>query len=542
MKLALGLFALLSASLVVGCDKDEGGGSATEEEVPGAVNTGEQPGGSDEGDGGEGEDLPPPPPSCPSDMKVANDGTCVARTITEMNLKADCVNHSGFWYDQADVAKTTASEFDGLKPTCHASHLDACPTTGNVYIGSESGGLLESEDVTSGSVYGFSSLAKVYSTIRCFDHADLSIYMGGLEATEFDASVNPNIQSLSLAYSANLKKIDFPRDTSKLEYLNVSATKVPPSNYTGLASLNLLEVSHQTGFTSLDVSKLTKLFYLDVGYTDLTSLDLSHNDMIQALGISGTTIPVASLNLARYPYLSWFEAADNGLTSLAGIPLTNLNHLDLSGNNFTTLNLSGAPHLGDFFCSSCQLTSLDLSMNTEVSDLSVDANNLASLDVTGMPDLWYLSAGGNNLTSINLSGNPLLSNLYVSANALTSIDLSANVELFQLDVSANQLTALNLVTNVLLRTITASDNDLTYDGMATKWDLHTLTQLESLEIRNNPDLVLNFETGVTMHSNFLSSIWSSISVEQARWASFTGPNKPAWQYNGTDPYGFYQAP
>ncbi len=538
MKLALGLFALLSTSLV-GCDKDETGAVEATTEEAGGVNTGAQPGGSGQG-GGEGENLPPPL-VCPSDQKLANDGTCVVRTITDMGSKVDCVNHSGFWYDQADVATTTVAGFDALKPTCHVSHLEACPTTGSVYIGSEASGSLESFDVTSANVFSYYPLKKVYSTIRCFDDVNQGFYMN-LEATEFDASVNPTIQNLSLGYSPTLKKIDFPKDTSKLQYLDVSSTIVPPSNYTGLSSLLLLSVSYQTGLTSLDVSKLTKLFYLDVNYTGLTTLDLSHNDQIQALAISGTTIPLASLNLSRYPYLSWFEAADRGLTSLAGIPLAYLNHLEVSGNNFTTLDLSAAPNLGDFYCSGCQLTSLDLSMNTKISDLSLDANNLTTLNVTGMPDLVYLSAGGNNLGSLNLSGNAKLTDLSLNGNALTSLNLSANVALSYLDVSSNLLTALDVTSNVLLSSIHATDNNLTYDGTTTKWDLHTLPNLYSLEIRSNPNLVLNFETGVTIHTNFLASTWSSIAVEQARWASYTGPNKPAWQYYGTDPFGFYQAP
>jgi hypothetical protein len=495
----------------------------------------------------------------------------------------DCVKHAGFWFDAKDVDQTTDAGFAALKPTCHVKRDDECPTSGMINIAKGYNNSMQASSVTATSVTNYNFIGQVYSTIRCLKGANLSLNFSNGNLEEFDASVNPDITYLTLDRNSDLAKIRLPKDTSKLVQLSIVGSKVPVTTFQGIASLTGLYV-RSMAITKLDVSKMPELRWLDVAHTNLTALDLSHNDHLLGIDIGYTGIPVASLNLMRYSLFLSFGAANMGLTSLADVPTASLVELTLDDNAFPNMDLSGMPDLVFFSCDSCQMNTLDVSQNTDLIQLAVSHNGLSSLDVTGMPDLQYLLAQNNALASLDLTQNAALEYLDVDANSLTSLDLAANDELYNLsasdnaltaidlstnvlltsvdvsdndltsldlstdvlltdvDVSGNDLTSLGLSTNALLTYVDVSDNDLTYDGSATKWDLHTLTALQTLKVRGNPNLVLDFEDGVTFASEFLDSTQASIWVEKDAWDTYVGANKPVWDYVGADPNGYYQFP
>ncbi|MBR6761808.1 MAG: leucine-rich repeat domain-containing protein [Oscillospiraceae bacterium] len=70
-------------------------------------------------------------------------------------------------------------------------------------------------------------------------------------------------------------------------------------------------------------------------------------------------------------------------------------HLDCSGNQLTSLDVSKNLALTTLYCSDNQLTSLDVSQNAALYDLSCSGNQLTSLDVSGCTTLEYLNCAGN---------------------------------------------------------------------------------------------------------------------------------------------------
>ena len=119
---------------------------------------------------------------------------------------------------------------------------------------------------------------------------------------------------------------------------------------------------------------------------------------------------------------------------------TALEYLDCSGNQLTSLDVSGCPALTSLYCWGNQLTSLDVSKNTA---------------------LTYLDCGNNQLTSLDLSKNTALTGLWCYGNQLTSLDLSKNTALEDLNCENNQLASLDVSNNNALRFFVCYNNQLT---------------------------------------------------------------------------------
>ena len=76
-------------------------------------------------------------------------------------------------------------------------------------------------------------------------------------------------------------------------------------------------------------------------------------------------------------------------------------------------------------------------------DLSgLNLTNLAGLEL--FPNLQSLDCSNNQLTSLDLSGNPALEHVNCAFNRLTTLDLSQNQKLISLNCEMNLLTSLNL--------------------------------------------------------------------------------------------------
>lgn len=136
------------------------------------------------------------------------------------------------------------------------------------------------------------------------------------------------------------------------------------------------------------------------------------------------------------------------LTNLAGLELfPNLQSLDCSNNQLTSLDLSGNPALEHVNCAFNRLTTLDLSQNQKLISLNCEMNLLTSLNLTGCGKLTALYARNNLLPSLDLSGCGSLEYVELVDNRLTAIDLSNLSNLQFIHLTDNRLTSLDLSHN-----------------------------------------------------------------------------------------------
>ena len=188
--------------------------------------------------------------------------------------------------------------------------------------------------------------------------------------------------------------IRYGTDESEHEYSNDNPHTITiKGNISGLWCMYNL--------TSLDVSKNTKLTYLDCANNNLTSLDVSKNTALTELWCESNNL--SSLDVSKNTALTKLWCESNNLSSLDVSKNTALTKLRCYGNELTSLDVSKNTALTELGCESNNLSSLDVSKNTALTRLGCESNNLSSLDVSGCTALTELDCGRNNLSSSSLN-------------------------------------------------------------------------------------------------------------------------------------------
>ncbi len=313
-----------------------------------------------------------------------------------------------------------------------------------------------------------------------------------LDLTTLKNLTSINCNSCNILTSLNVSGLD------KLNYINIKNCPLTSLDLTGLTSLTTLHMG-ETELTSLELSHLTNLTNLECKDCKLQSLNVSGLTNLTSLVCANTQ--VESLDLRGLTQLNSLQCNDNRLTSL---DLTDqkesLTTLLCYGNNLGSLELSGLtklqrlecynigaasltlrnlPALTELNCGENQLTSLSLSDLPKLATLECSDNRLTSLSLSNLPALTELSCTDNQLTSLDVSNLTALTGLYCYNNQLTSLDVSGLTKLKDLYCSNNQLTALDLSGFASLRTLECNNNKLT------ALDLSGLASLRTLECNNN---------------------------------------------------------
>ena len=143
-----------------------------------------------------------------------------------------------------------------------------------------------------------------------------------------------------------------------------------------------LDISNSNISDLSGIEDFTNLEYLDCGYNQLTTLDVSQSPALTYLNCS--TNVMTSLNISQSPALEYLECGFNELTSL---------------------DVSQSSALSSLSCWENQLTNLDVSQNTSLTELYCAMNQLTSLDVrngnnTNLTNFW--SDNNPNLSCINV--------------------------------------------------------------------------------------------------------------------------------------------
>src|SRR5574344_408570 len=259
-----------------------------------------------------------------------------------------------------------------------------------------------------------------------------------------DIANNTNLDTLNCG-SNQLTSLDVSKNTS-LTYLNCGSNQ-----------LTSLDVSKNTELSVLDCygNRLTRrdartmaaaevycgnqdetdtLFLTDA---QLTEWNKSYkSDENNANVVATSAIPFTDAVLKAYVVAHYDgsdgTAKDGEISEAEALLVTAIN---VSGGYDTTVAQSGTktkiasfadianfPNLDTLDCSGNQFTSLDVSKNTSLTYLACYDNQLTSLDVSANTLLTYLGCGYNQLTSLDVSANTSLTQLSCNGNRLTRLD------------------------------------------------------------------------------------------------------------------------
>ena len=157
-----------------------------------------------------------------------------------------------------------------------------------------------------------------------------------------------------------------------------SATNTNSIDVTSFINLQTLNVSNNVNLTSINISGLTHLQSINASESKLTSIDLT--------GL----INLQNLNLYR----------NNTLSSLDLNGLVNLQTLNCYITNISTLNLDGLSNLQNVICGGA-LTNFSATGTTNLNHLEVKFNSFTSLTLSESPNLNYLDCSNNsNMNSL----------------------------------------------------------------------------------------------------------------------------------------------
>ncbi len=189
--------------------------------------------------------------------------------------------------------------------------------------------------------------------------------------------------------------------------------------------------------TELDLSKNTKLTYIDIGKNPIESIDFSSLENLNSLSLNG--ISLKTLNLSK----------NTNLQNLAIVDLPNLTKVQLDNSNLMLL-----------FINDLKLSGLDLSKCTSLETLSISGCGLKSLDLSNNDGLAYLYCRDNMLSELDLKMCSNLADLDCSKNQITSLDLTNCSEIRKLCCEDNLLMDLDLSHCTKLENVTCQHNYL----------------------------------------------------------------------------------
>lgn len=250
---------------------------------------------------------------------------------------------------------------------------------------------------------------------------------------------------------------------------------------------------------------------IDLGYDDtLDDLVLTSNiSSIVDLDVKWKNISDMT-GIEDFKSLNYLNVGFNQLTSLDLSQNAALEYLFCELNQLTDINLTQNLSLNTLYCRNNQFTNIDLTHNHVLESLEIQDNQLTSLNLTNNPLLRHLNVSANKLNSLNLSNNPGLRELFCSENQLTTFDISHNTEIYNLSCGGNSLTHLDLSQNVNLIFLICQDSQ----------------ELQSLNVKNgNNTNILNFTVTGNPKLNCIqvdAPIWSEENwVFVDEWVSFS---------------------
>ena len=187
---------------------------------------------------------------------------------------------------------------------------------------------------------------------------------------------------------------------------------------------------------------------IDLGYDDVLDdfVQTESIDTISELFITWKEIEDLT-GIEDFQDLNFLNVGFNNLTTLDVSQNQNLEHLFCEVNELTELNLGENEIFKTLYSRGNVLTQLDLTGLPMLDALSADSNLLLNLDTSQNPVLRHFSVYNNQLSKLNLTSNPVIRECLIGQNPLTTLDLSQNPLIYNLYLTGTLLEALDLTQN-----------------------------------------------------------------------------------------------
>ena len=281
---------------------------------------------------------------------------------------------------------------------------------------------------------------------------------GGNKLTALDLSKSPELTELYCSGN-KITALDLSAN-KKLQKINAQTNALTTLDTRNLPELTYLDLQANFDLKAIDVSKSTKLEFLNVAQGKLTSLNVKNNRKLVEL----------------YVFL----------------------------NQLTALDVSSNYLLKKLNCYENQLTALDLSYNGALESLGVSENPITELDLRAQSNLQKLSCSKMQLKKLDVDRCTGLRELYCYDNQIETLDLRSNKKLEALQCQNNRLSWLNLSSNTALDPARVDCSGNVYDIKVDK----------NLQYRVYPDLPCYGATEGTYFTAARASDWTGGTVSK----------------------------
>ena len=200
---------------------------------------------------------------------------------------------------------------------------------------------------------------------------------------------------------------------------------------------------------------------LEISNNDIFEINLTQATSLEALDISNNKLN--SLSMSNNGLLSSLLCSNNYLSEL-DLSVTGVNKVDCSNNILETLKVPNT--VVELYVRSNKLKgingseSFDLDGFNQLNILECSDNNISSLIINDSSFLTKLDCSNNFIEEISLKNNKQIVEIYCNGNNLKTLDLSANTLLQTLNCSGNKITTLNINKNIKLEKLYAFDNNI----------------------------------------------------------------------------------
>ena len=289
---------------------------------------------------------------------------------------------------------------------------------------------------------------------------------------------------------------------SSLKYLNCSANQFTALNLSKNPELTELYCNGNK-ITALDLSANKKLQKIVAQANALTTLDTRNLPELTYLDLQAN-FDLKSIDVSKSTKLEFLNVAQGKLTSLDVSHNRKLVELYVFLNQLTALDVSSNYLLKKLNCYENQLTALDLSYNGALESLSVNDNPITELNLHPLSNLQKLSCSAMKLKKLDVDRCPKLRELYCYDNQIETLDLRSNKKLEALQCQNNRLSWLDLSSNTALDPARVDCSGNVYDIKVDK----------NLQYRVYPDLPCYGATEGTYFTAARASDWTGGTISK----------------------------
>lgn len=302
-----------------------------------------------------------------------------------------------------------------------------------------------------------------------------------------------NITSLDCSKNS-IELLDLSKNT-KLTYLNCGNNLLTSLNILECKSLKELKCDFNNHLETFDTSNFGSLETINFSYCKLSVIDLSAATNL--ISIEGIHNELQHIELPENSKLEIIKLRNNALVTIDFKTSPFLHSISLTNNKINSINIEGCPSLKIIILRENKLETLNTSKNPKLEIVLGTLNKLKHVDFSENNALRSLSLGYNELESIDVSKNINLVLLSLTRNQIEMVDFSKNTGLETLRIPQNRLKTLDLSLNTALKTVTCNENELTIlnlkngnNTLVNTFDATNNANLNCIQV-DNPNDVLN---------------------------------------------------